>query len=441
MGCRVKPGNDDPHEACAMTVLLVVVLPALLLAMGVPIFVVLLAAALGGILLSGNPIQALHSAMFGNLDIFPLLAVPLFIYAGDIMSRGGIARRLIELILSLVGAVRGALGIATIAACEVFSVMSGSSVACVAAIGKLVIPSLKKNGYGDTFSVSLVTATGVIDVITPPSITMIIYGIAAQQSVPQLFLAGFPAGILIGIALAIYVVWYARVENIPITAPAQRKDILVHLKDSIWSLLAPIVILGGIYGGIFTPTEAAGVACIYAIVVSMFIYRELTWRELWSITIDSSALIAQILIIVGAAGAFAWLITTSGFPGKLIAFVDHLGLQTWMLLLVINIILLFVGSVLEPPAAILLLTPLLTPIVYQAGINPIHFGIIFTVNLAIGMFMPPFGLNLFASHALFGTPLPKLYRGVLPFLVIYLLMLLLITYVPAITLVPLRLLW
>ena len=424
-----------------MTVLLVVVLPALLLAMGVPIFVVLLAAALGGIVLSGNPIQALHSAMFGNLDIFPLLAVPLFIYAGDIMSRGGIARRLIELILSLVGAVRGALGIATIAACEVFSVMSGSSVACVAAIGKLTIPSLKKNGYGDTFSVSLVTATGVIDVITPPSITMIIYGIAAQQSVPQLFLAGFPAGILIGIALAIYVVWYARVENIPITAPAQRKDIIVHLKDSIWSLLAPIVILGGIYGGIFTPTEAAGVACIYAIVVSMFIYRELSWRELWSITIESSALIAQILIIVGAAGAFAWLITTSGFPAKLIAVVDHLGLQTWVLLLVINIILLFVGSVLEPPAAILLLTPLLTPIVYQGGINPIHFGIIFTVNLAIGMFMPPFGLNLFASHALFGTPLPKLYRGVLPFLVIYLLMLLLITYVPAITLVPLRLLW
>ena len=172
----------------------------------------------------------------------------------------------------------------------------------------------------------------------------------------------------------------------------------------------------------------------------MFIYRELTWQQLWVITVDSAALIAQILIIVSAAGAFAWLITTSGFPGKLIAFVNQLGLSTWMLLIVINVILLFVGSILEPPAAILLLTPLLNPIVYQAGIDPIHFGIIFTVNLAIGMFMPPFGLNLFASHALFGTPLPKLYRGVLPFLVIYLLMLMLITYVPAITLAPLALL-
>ena len=350
------------------------------------------------------------------------------------MSRGGIARRLIELVLSLVGAVRGSLGIATIAACEVFSVMSGSSVACVAAIGKLTIPALKKNGYGDTFSVSLVTATGVIDVITPPSIAMIIYGIVAQQSVPKLFLAGFPAGILIGVALAIYVVWYARVEKIPITPPAERKNIVEHLKDSIWSILAPLVILGGIYGGVFTPTEAAGVACIYAIVVSMFVYRELTWAELWDITVESSALIAQILIIVSAAGAFAWLITTSGFPSRLIAFVDHLGLATWSLLLVINVILLFVGSVLEPPAAILLLTPLLAPIAYQAGVDPIHFGIIFTVNLAIGMFMPPFGLNLFASHALFGTPLPKLYRGVLPFLAIYLVMLLVITYVPAISL-------
>jgi C4-dicarboxylate transporter DctM subunit len=423
-----------------MNILLIVVLPALLLLMGVPIFVVLLAAALGGIVLSGNPIQALHSAMFGNLDIFPLLAVPLFIYAGDIMSRGGMARRLIELIMSLVGAVRGALGIATIAACEVFSVMSGSSVACVAAIGKITIPSLKKNGYGDTFSVSLVTATGVIDVITPPSIAMIIYGIVAQQSVPHLFLAGFPAGILIGIALAIYVVVYAKIKNIPITKPAERKDVAALLGDSIWSLLAPVVILGGIYGGLFTPTEAAGVACIYAIVISMFVYREITWRELWEITVESSALIAQILIIVSAAGAFAWLVTTSGFPGKLVAFVQDLGLTKWILLLVINVILLFVGSVLEPPAAILLLTPLLTPIVYQAGVDPIHFGIIVTVNLAIGMFMPPFGLNLFASHALFGTPLAALYRGVLPFLAIYLVMLIVITYVPEITLAPLRLL-
>jgi C4-dicarboxylate transporter DctM subunit len=200
------------------------------------------------------------------------------------------------------------------------------------------------------------------------------------------------------------------------------------------------VIFGGIYGGLFTPTEAAGVACIYAIIVSVFIHRELTWRELWEITKDSALLSGQILIIVSAAGAFAWLITTSGYPQQLVGFVQGLELRAWMLLLFINIILLFVGSVLEPPAAILLLTPLITPMVYAAGVDPIHFGIIVTVNLAIGMFMPPFGLNLFAAHALFHTPLQELYRGVLPFLAIYLAMLMLITYVPAITLVPLALL-
>jgi len=422
-----------------MTFLALAVLPALLLVIGVPIFAVLIVATVGGILLSINPIQAIHSAMFGSLDIFPLLAVPLFIYAGDIMSRGGIAQRLIDLILSVIGAVRGALGIATIAACEVFSVMSGSSVACVAAIGKTMIPALRKNGYGQTFPVSLVTATGVIDIITPPSITMIIYGIVAQQSVPKLFLAGFPAGILIGIALAIYVVFYARAKNIPVTAPTERKGVRAALKHAIWSIFAPVVIFGGIYGGLFTPTEAAGVACIYAIVISLFVHRELTWRELWTITVDSAMLSAQVLIIVAAAGAFAWLITTSGYPAKLVGFVEGLKLSPWLLLLVINLILLFVGSILEPPAAILLLTPLITPIVYAAGVDPIHFGIIFTVNLAIGMFMPPFGLNLFAAHALFKTPLPELYRGVLPFLFIYLAMLMLITYVPAITLAPLAL--
>jgi C4-dicarboxylate transporter DctM subunit len=422
-----------------MTLLVLCIIPALLLLLGVPIFVVLLAAALGGILIGTNSVQALHSAIFGSLDIFPLLAVPLFIYAGDIMSRGGIARRLIELILAVVGGVRGSLGLATIASCEVFSVMSGSAVACVAAIGKLTIPALKKHGYGERFAVSLVTATGVVDIIIPPSIAMIIYGIVAQQSVATLFLAGFVPGILIGVALAVYVVWYAYKKRIPITEPARWDKIKVALKESIWSLFAPIVILGGIYGGLFTPTEAAGVACIYAIVVSIFVYRELTWRQLWTITIESSALIAQILIIVATAGAFAWLITTSGFPTKLVAFVDDLGLHAWMLLLVINIILLFVGSVLEPPAAILLLTPLLTPLAYRAGIDPIHFGIIVTTNLAIGMFMPPFGLNLFASHALFKTPLAELYRGVIPFLMIYLAMLVLLTYVPAITLAPLQL--
>jgi C4-dicarboxylate transporter DctM subunit len=418
--------------------LALVALPLLLLVIGVPIFLVLMATTLLGVLIVESPLHAIHTAMFGSLDSFPLLAVPLFIYAGDIMARGGIARRLIEFIVAVVGGVRGSLGLATVASSSAFGVLSGSSVACVAAIGKLTIPALRKNGYGDRFSVSLVTASGVIDVIIPPSIPMIIYAITAQQSIMLLFVAGFVPGLLVALVLLLYVYVYARVKKIPIGAPAQWRNILAAVAAAIWALLAPVVILGGIYGGMFTATEAAGFACLYAIVVSMFVYRELTWAQLWRITLDSVVLIAQILIIVAAAGAFAWLITTSGLPNRLIAFVDGLGLETWMLLLVINVVLLLVGSVLEPPAAILVLTPLLTPIVYKAGVDPLHFGIIVTVNLAIGMFLPPFGLNLFASHALFGTPLPTLYRGVVPFLVLYLLVLVLLTYVPAITLWPMQ---
>jgi C4-dicarboxylate transporter DctM subunit len=422
----------------AVLAVLPIALPILLLILGMPIFLVLLVAALFGIFQMGDvPLRTLHTVVFGSLDSFPLLAVPLFILAGDIMARGGIARRLIELILSIVGGVRGSLAVATIASASVFGAMSGSSVACVAAIGKLTLPSLTKNGYGRTFSVSLITATGVIDVIIPPSIPMIIYAVVAQQSVTKLFLAGIVPGLIVAVALSVYMLIYANVKMIPITDSVRWANILATGKDAIWALMAPVVILGGIYGGAFTPTEAAGIACIYAIVISVFVYKELNWSDLWNITLECSVLIAQIMVIVAAAGAYSWLITTSGFPTKLVAFVDSLTLETWLLLLVINVMLLCVGSVLEPPAAILVLAPLLTPLVAKAGVDPIHFGLVVTVNLAIGMFMPPFGLNLFASHALFGTPLPQLYRGVVPFLLIYLTILVLLTYVPAITLAPL----
>jgi C4-dicarboxylate transporter DctM subunit len=197
------------------------------------------------------------------------------------------------------------------------------------------------------------------------------------------------------------------------------------------------VILGGIYGGLFTPTEAAGVACLYSIAISVYVHRELSWKNVWDILQECAVLVGQIMIIVSAAGAYSWFITTSGLAGAVVDVIKELHLSTWMLLLVINCVLLCVGSVLEPPAAILILMPLLMPVTALAGIDPIHFGIVVTVNLAIGMFLPPFGLNLFASHAIFNTPLPALYRGVVPFLLIYLLVLALITYIPAITLYPL----
>jgi C4-dicarboxylate transporter DctM subunit len=302
-----------------------------------------------------------------------------------------------------------------------------------------MVPELTRRGYTAPFAGSLIASCGAIATIIPPSITMIIFGIAAQQSVPKLFLAGIVPGLLIGVLVSIYLLIYARIEMIPLTDSMRWKNILSSTREAGWALFAPVVILGGIYGGIFTPTEAAGIACIYAILVARFIYNEMSWTELWQTAIDSAKVISQILIIVSAAGAYSWLITTSGFPMKLVDTIASLHLDTWLLLLIINIVLLFVGTVLEPPAAILILTPLLMPLIVQAGVDQIHFGIIFTVNLAIGMFIPPFGLNLFATHALFGIPLGKLYRDILPFIAVYLIALALITYVPAITLAPLQL--
>jgi C4-dicarboxylate transporter DctM subunit len=423
-----------------MAVLTLILLPIVLLAFGAPIYVALIAAAGAGLLATGSaPIDAVHIAMFGGLDNFPLLAIPLFIFAGEIMGRGGLARRLVEWVLSIIGGVRGSLALATIASSELFGAMSGSSVGCVAAIGRLMVPALKNRGYDSAFAGSLIASCGSIAVIIPPSIPMIIYGIAAQQSVPMLFLAGIVPGLLIGALISVYLLVYARIKIIPLTDGMRWQNIWATTRAAVWSLFAPVVILGGIYGGIFTPTEAAGIACIYAIFVARFIYRELSWQEIWQTALDSALLISQILIIVAAAGAYSWLVTTSGFPAKLVGLIADQHLQTWLILLTINVVLLFFGSVLEPPAAILILTPLLAPMMQQAGVDQIHFGIIVTVNLAIGLFMPPFGLNIFATHALFGIPLPQLYRGILPFLVIYLIALALITYIPAITLFPLRL--
>ncbi len=424
-----------------MSILIFAVLPVALLILGMPVYIVLLIAAISGILyLDLGSLVVIHTNVFGSLDSFPLLSIPLFIFAGDIMARGGIARRLIELIMSMIGGIRGSLPVATVASAATFGAMSGSSVACVAAIGKLTLPSLEKAGYGRDFSVSMITATGVIDVIIPPSIPMIIYGIAAQQSITQLFIAGILPGLIIALVLSAYVMTRATLLNIPVGSKPKLSVILPALRRSIWALFAPILILGGIYGGAFTPTEAAGVACVYAIFVSVVIYRELSLLEVWRIAQESCVLIGQIMILMAAAGAYSWLIATSGMPLQLTDFIAHLQLPPWLLLIVINVLLLFVGSVLEPPAAILILTPLLTSMILKAGIDPLHFGLIVTVNLAIGMFLPPFGLNLFASHAIFRTPLPALYRGVIPFLFLYGAVLMLITYVPSITLVPIKLL-
>ena len=422
-----------------MNLLIYIVCPLLLVALGFPVFVALFVSAIVGVIATpGLPFYSLHTAIFGSIDTFALLAIPLFILAGEIMGQGGLAKRLVVWAMSIIGGVRGSLALTTITSCTVFGVMSGSAIGCIAAIGKILFPALRKGGYSERFASGVIASSGAIDAIIPPSIAMIIYGITAQQSIPALFLAGMVPGLIIALCAAGYVLVYARIEMVPLTDPARWRNIYLATKDALWALGAPVVILGGIYGGMFTPTEAAGVAVLYAAFVSIFIYKEMTWAGLWQVTRNSSYLVAQIMVIVAGAGTYSWLLTTSGMPQQLTGMIDSWHLAPWALLLAINVVLLVVGSVLEPPAAILVLTPLLMPMVTAAGIDPIHFGIVLTVNLSIGMFMPPFGLNLFATHAMFGVPLKTIYRGVVPFLVVDLCALMLITFVPAITLLPVQ---
>jgi C4-dicarboxylate transporter, DctM subunit len=339
------------------------------------------------------------------------------------------------MVRAIVGGVRGSLAVTTVAASELFGAMSHTAVGTVVAMGRMIYPSLLEGGYNERFAVGLIASSGAIAVVIPPSIAMILYAISAEQSAVMLFTAGILPSLLIGVIDAAYVMGYAHVKGVPLGDRAHWETIWKTSKEASWSVGSLVVIFGGIYGGVFTPTEAAGVAVVYSLFVTMFIYREVNLASLWRIVMSSAFLISQILLIVTSAGIYSWLLTTSGIPQQIVASIEGLHLARWELLLILNIGLLLAGSFLEPPAAILILTPLLLPIVRAVGVNPIHFGIIVAVNLSVGMYTPPFGLNLFSSQAIFNAPLSRIYLGVLPFLVVNFIALLIITYIPAISMV------
>jgi C4-dicarboxylate transporter, DctM subunit len=419
-----------------MTYFIYFALPVILLVIGFPIFMILLVTSIVAVLTVADvPTEAIQTYMFGSLDNFPLLAVPFFVLAGEIMAQGGIARRVIAMVMAMVGGVRGSMAVTTVAASELFGAMSHTAVGTVVAMGRMIYPSLLEGGYNERFAVGLIASSGAIAVVIPPSIAMILYAISAEQSAVMLFTAGILPSLLIGVIDAAYVMGYAHVKGVPLGDRAHWETIWKTSKEASWSVGSLVVIFGGIYGGVFTPTEAAGVAVVYSLFVTMFIYREVNLASLWRIVMSSAFLISQILLIVTSAGIYSWLLTTSGIPQQIVASIEGLHLARWELLLILNIGLLLAGSFLEPPAAILILTPLLLPIVRAVGVNPIHFGIIVAVNLSVGMYTPPFGLNLFSSQAIFNAPLSRIYLGVLPFLVVNFIALLIITYIPAISMV------
>jgi C4-dicarboxylate transporter DctM subunit len=414
-------------------------LPAALLILGFPIFLILLVTSIVAVLTVADvPTEAIQTSMFGSLDNFPLLAVPFFVLAGEIMAQGGIARRIIAMVMAMVGGVRGSLAVTTVAASELFGAMSHTAVGTVVAMGRMIYPALKAGGYNERFAVGLIASSGAIAVVIPPSIAMILYAVSAEQSAVLLFTAGILPSILIGLIDAAYVMGYAKFKRVPLGTSAHWQTIWKTSKEASWSIGSLAVIFGGIYGGVFTPTEAAGVAVVYSLFVTMVIYREVDFAGFWRILLASAYLISQILLIVTSAGIYSWLLTTSGIPQQVVGAINALNMPKWELLLCLNLGLLLAGSFLEPPAAILILTPLLLPVVRDVGVNAIHFGIIVAVNLSLGMYTPPFGLNLFSSQAIFDAPLSRIYVGVLPFLLLNFVALMIITYVPAISMVLLQ---
>ena len=417
-----------------------VVLPIILLVMGMPIFTVLMAAAsVALIYVLDLPIGLIQTELFGSADNYNLVAVPFFILAGAIMSAGGISERLVNWVLSLFGGIRGSLGLTTVGACTVFSAISGSSAATVAAIGRMLYPSLLEKGYPVAVASGFLAASGAIDVVIPPSIAMILYGVAAEESIRYLFIGGILPGLLMAALMAVYIYFTARRLGIREGGKFSLSNVARTTRQGGWALGMPIIILGGIYTGVFSPTEAAGVACLYAIVVALFIHRDLSWSGLWKVTIESVILTAQVLIIVAAAALFARLLTIAGVPQGIATWIQEMQLSPIVVMLMINILLLLVGCVVDPASAILVLAPILKPVVVQAGIDPIHFGVIMTVNLSIGMFTPPFGLNIFVIQGMFKVPLPTLYRGLVPVIGVNLLALAIITAWPGLTLWLVRL--
>lgn len=408
----------------------------LLLLFGFPLWLVFLLAGFALLTLSGAgiPPDMLASRMFSSLNVYALLAVPGFIFAAELMVRGGMSRRLVDWVTVLLGRVPGGVPVTTIAASEVFGAISGSSTATVAGIGKVLYPGLRQSGYSEHFSLGLITSMGAIAVIMPPSITMILYGAVASASVGDLFLAGFGPAVLIGLMVVVYSVWYAMRNSIASQqAKWDGKNLWLATRRAAWTLGAPIIIFGGIYSGFFTPTEASVVLCVYALLVTTLIYRDLSLQGVWDVVLESALLTGKIFTIVAAASVFSLVLVINNIPDSIVAVLLGWDMSPFMILLMLNVVLLIAGMFMDPNSAIVVLVPLLVPVALAAGVDLIHFGIIMTVNLAIGMFTPPFGMNLFVSTSVFNVPASKVVWSVVPFVFVYLGALLVVTYVPAIS--------
>jgi C4-dicarboxylate transporter DctM subunit len=404
--------------------------------LGMPIAIALGLSSLLTILFFGHDsLASLALKLYETSEHFTLLAIPYFILSGAFMTTGGVARRMIRFAVACIGHLRGGLAMASVLACMLFAAVSGSSPATVVAVGSIVIGGMIKSGYTKEFAAGVICNAGTLGILIPPSIVMVVYAAATETSVGKLFMAGVIPGIVLGLMLMAAIYVRARMIKLPRQPKSTFAEIITAGRESLWGLLLLIIILGGIYGGVFTPNEAAAVAAFYGFFIAVFVYRDIGMRDVPRVLVDAAKVTVMLMFIIANALLFAHVLTTERIPQAITEQIVAWGMPPWGFLIVVNVLLLVAGNFMEPTGIILILAPILFPIATQLGIDPVHLGIIMVVNLEIGMVTPPVGLNLFVTSGITGMSIVEVVRAALPWLSVLVLFLVIVTYVPWLSLV------
>ncbi len=418
-----------------MSTALLFAMLAVFLLLGMPVAIALgLSSILTILFFAQDSLASLSLSLYETSEQFTLLAIPFFILGGTFMTTGGVAKRMIRFANACIGHFHGGLAMASVLACMLFAAVSGSSPATVVAVGSIVIAGMVKAGYPQNFAAGVICNAGTLGILIPPSIVMVVYGAATETSVGKLFMAGVVPGIVLGLMLMVAIYFRARALKLPQQPRAALRDVLTSGRDSLWGLMLIVIILGGIYGGIFTPTEAAAVAAVYAFLIAIFVYRDIGLKDVPKVLVDSGKVTVMLMFIVANALLFAHVLTTERIPQTVAEVIVGWGMSPWQFLIVVNVLLLIAGMFMEPTGIILIMAPILFPIATRLGIDPVHLGIVMVVNLEIGMITPPVGLNLFVTAGITGMSIGKVVRAALPWTLVLLLFLLIITYVPILSL-------
>ncbi|PLT30625.1 TRAP transporter large permease subunit [Peribacillus deserti] len=408
------------------------------MALGMPIAFALLVSSVALMFFMGNfDSQIIAQNLINGADNFPLMAIPFFMLAGELMNAGGLSKRIVDMAMTMVGHIRGGLGYVAIIASLLFASLSGSAVADTAALGSILIPMMVKSGYDVNRSSGLIASGGIIAPIIPPSIGFIIFGVASGVSITKLFMAGIVPGILLAVGLTVTWAIVARRDKVQVQPRKSLKEILIAMRKGIWALFLPIIIIGGLKGGLFTPTEAAVVAAVYALFVGLVIYRELKISDLHRVFVHAAKMTSVVMFLVAAALVSSWLITVANLPAQMIGMLGPVLDHPLLLLVAINLLVIIIGTAMDMTPTILILTPVLMPVIIQAGIDPVYFGVLFIINNAIGLLTPPVGTVLNVMCGISKISMEDIMKGIWPFLLVQVIVLILLILFPSLVLVPL----